>query len=82
MHKRPGGDGKSYSYGWEIDHIRPKSDFKNESDAHIYNNYELCSEIIIAKKRKTIFNLQYMAKHIPLLSAKYVQKQSSWLWNN
>ena len=38
--KRPGGDGKNYSYGWEIDHIRPKSDFKNESDANINNNYE------------------------------------------
>lgn len=38
--KRPGGDGKNHSYGWEIDHIRPKSDFKNESDANINNNYE------------------------------------------
>ena len=39
MRKRPGGDGKNYSYGWEIDHIRPKSNFKNESDANFYNNY-------------------------------------------
>lgn len=38
--KRPGGDGKNHSYGWEVDHIRPKSDFKNESDANINNNYE------------------------------------------
>lgn len=37
---RPGGDGKNHTYGWEIDHIRPKSDFKNESDANFNNNYE------------------------------------------
>lgn len=36
----PDGDGKQYHYGWEIDHIRPKSDFQNESDADLYNNYE------------------------------------------
>lgn len=40
VRKRPGGDGKNHSYGWEIDHIRPKSNFKNESDANLYNNYE------------------------------------------
>lgn len=40
VRKRPNGDGKEHSYGWEIDHIRPKSDFKNESDANINNNYE------------------------------------------
>lgn len=37
---RPGGTGKSHSYGWEIDHIRPKSNFSNESDADLMNNYE------------------------------------------
>lgn len=37
---RPNGDGKKYSYGWEIDHIRPKSDFDNESNANFKNNYE------------------------------------------
>lgn len=37
---RHGGDGKSHTYGWEIDHIRPKSNFKNESDANFLNNYE------------------------------------------
>ena len=29
-----------YRCGWEIDHIRPKSDFANESDSNFYNNYE------------------------------------------
>ena len=37
---RPNGDGKKHSYGWEVDHIRPKSDFRNESDANFLNNYE------------------------------------------
>ena len=36
----PDGDGRQYYYGWEIDHIRPKSDFDNESDADLNNNYE------------------------------------------
>ena len=40
MRIRPDGDGKKYSYGWEIDHIRPKSNFSNESEANIMNNYE------------------------------------------
>ena len=38
--KRPNGDGKEHSYGWEIDHIRPKSNFKKESDANFLNNFE------------------------------------------
>ena len=37
---RTGSDGKRYNYGWEIDHIRPKSSYKNENDADFYNNYE------------------------------------------
>lgn len=37
---RPNGDGKPHNYGWEIDHIRPRSDFINESDANFLNNYE------------------------------------------
>lgn len=37
---RPGGDGKQYKYGWEIDHIRPKSDFESESNSNFLNNYE------------------------------------------
>lgn len=37
---RPGGTGKYFSYGWEIDHIRPKSSFDKESDADLMNNYE------------------------------------------
>lgn len=36
---RPGNT-KSYDYSWNIDHIRPKSDFKNESEADFFNNYE------------------------------------------
>ena len=38
--KRPNGDGKEHSYGWEIDHIRPKSSFAEESEANLKNNYE------------------------------------------
>jgi hypothetical protein len=37
---RPGGTGQRYNYGWDVDHIRPKSDFTNESDADFWNNYE------------------------------------------
>ena len=37
---RPNGDGQPHTYGWEIDHIRPKNDFESESDANFYNNYE------------------------------------------
>ncbi|MDD3106258.1 MAG: hypothetical protein PHP65_00430 [Bacilli bacterium] len=37
---RPNGDGKKYQYGWDVDHIRPKSDFEKESDAEFRNNYE------------------------------------------
>lgn len=37
---RPNGSGKKYNYGWEIDHIRPKSDFSNEKSADLLNNYE------------------------------------------
>lgn len=37
---RPDGNGKLYHYGWNIDHIRPKSNFKNESDSDFYNNFE------------------------------------------
>lgn len=37
--KGPGAD-KTYDYSWNVDHIRPKSNFENESDADFYNNYE------------------------------------------
>jgi hypothetical protein len=37
---RPGGDGQLHNYGWDIDHIRPVSDYNKESDADFYNNYE------------------------------------------
>ena len=33
-------DNKRYDYSWNIDHIRPKSDFTNESDADFTNNYQ------------------------------------------
>ena len=38
--KRPGGSGKAYNYGWEIDHIMPRSSFDKEDNADNYNNYE------------------------------------------
>ena len=37
---RPGNT-KAYSYGWEVDHIRPKSDFGENADPDLYNNYEI-----------------------------------------
>lgn len=37
---RPNGSGKGFNYGWDVDHIRPKSDFSNENDADFDNNYE------------------------------------------
>lgn len=37
---RPNGDGKKQLYGWEIDHIRPKSSFEDENDSNFLNNYE------------------------------------------
>lgn len=37
---RPGNT-KKYSYGWEVDHLRPKSDFGEKADPDINNNYEI-----------------------------------------
>jgi len=37
---RPNGTGKFFHYGWTIDHIRPKSDFSNETESNFYNNFE------------------------------------------
>lgn len=48
---RPNGTGKFYLYGWEIDHIRPKSDFKNESDSNFFNNFEPV-QILNNRKKK------------------------------
>lgn len=37
---RPDGTGKKYNYGWEIDHINPKSKYADEKKADFNNNYE------------------------------------------
>ena len=37
---RPGGSGKSFSYGWTIDHIRPQSSFKPGESPDFLNNFE------------------------------------------
>jgi len=37
---RPGGTGKAYVYGWEIDHIMPISKFKDSANANYFNNLE------------------------------------------
>lgn len=37
---RPNGTGKRYNYGWDIDHIRPKSSYNNENEASFYNNLQ------------------------------------------
>ena len=37
---RPSGTGKNYNYGWEIDHIRPKSNFNDNANPDLKNNYE------------------------------------------
>ena len=34
------GSSKYYDYSWNVDHIRPKSSFLNESEADSYNNLE------------------------------------------
>lgn len=39
--KRPGGSDKKFNYAWEVDHIRPQSDFKSNENPDFYNNYEL-----------------------------------------
>src|SRR5690606_1095435 len=36
---RPGNT-KPYDYSWNVDHIRPVSNFSKESDADFLNNYE------------------------------------------
>lgn len=36
----PTGSGKKYNYGWDIDHIRPKSNFPSLNDADFWNNFE------------------------------------------
>lgn len=35
------GNSKEFNYGWEIDHIRPKSDFGDNADPDLWNNYEI-----------------------------------------
>ena len=37
--RRP-GDNRDYDYSWNIDHIRPISNFEKESDANFMNNLE------------------------------------------
>lgn len=37
---KPNTDGNKHSFGWEIDHIRPKSSFADEKNADFLNNYE------------------------------------------
>ena len=39
MLQKPGNT-KKYDYSWNVDHLRPKSDFNNESDSNFYNNFE------------------------------------------
>jgi hypothetical protein len=39
MKKTP-GDSKSYDISWNVDHIRPPSDFDNEHNSNFFNNYE------------------------------------------
>lgn len=36
---RPGNT-KKYDYSWNVDHIRPKSDFSNEDASYFFGNYE------------------------------------------
>lgn len=36
----PNSDGKLHSFGWEIDHIRPKSDFGDGEETDFLNNFE------------------------------------------
>lgn len=35
------GTNQKYDYSWNIDHIRPKASYTNESDADFMNNYEI-----------------------------------------
>ena len=39
------GGPNNYDYSWNIDHIRPKSSFRNESDADDFNNFELMHRV-------------------------------------
>ena len=34
------GNTKKYDYSWNVDHIRPKSNFENEIDSNFLNNFE------------------------------------------
>lgn len=34
------GNTERYDYSWNVDHIRPKSDFENPNEADFFNNYE------------------------------------------
>ena len=38
--RRQAPDGKYYNYGWDLDHIRPISNFENENEADFLNNLE------------------------------------------
>lgn len=47
---RPEGTGKYYSYGWDIDHIRPQSDFAKDDNSDFLNNFEPMQYINNARK--------------------------------
>ena len=34
------GSDKKYDYSWNVDHIRPKASFANETNADFWNNFE------------------------------------------
>ena len=54
---RPGTN-QRYDYSWNIDHICPKSQFKSESEANIYNNLEpIHRQNNLAKADKTVFDI-------------------------
>jgi len=38
--KRQAPDGKSYYYGWDLDHIRPRSSFPQPEAGDLFNNLE------------------------------------------
>jgi hypothetical protein len=51
---RPGGTGKYYSYGWDIDHIRPQSNFARGENPDFLNNFEPMQYINNARKSDSI----------------------------
>ena len=70
---RPNGTGKSFNYGWAVDHIMPKSQFPNEKDADFFNNFEPMHFLNNEKKSDKI-SFEINGAHYQVVKCEICQK--------